>query len=83
MQERPIIKDENLNPYYIKLEDSSFTVFKEGDNNPWGYYGKLEYALEKIALFKLANSKIKTFSLSEYITRLENSFNTLKQTIKI
>lgn len=83
MEERPVIKDENLSPYFIKLEDKSFTVMKEGDVQPWGYYTSLEYALEKITLFKLANSKIKTFSLSEYIARLENSFNALKQTIKI
>jgi len=79
---RPQIVDEILEPFYIKIEDSSFSILKRGEVQPWGYYSHLGNALDKIAKFKLANSTVKSFSLQGYISQLEKLSNTIKSTIK-
>lgn len=79
---KPLIKDPLLDPFYIQVEDGSFTVLKEGEAIAWGFYHSLSTALEKIAKFKLASNKEKIFSLTEYIQSYEKSIDKLLQTIK-
>ncbi len=81
--ERPTIKDPLLSPFYIQIEESSFTVLKENDPVAYGYYVSLAVALERIVKFKMALGTEKNFSLSEYISQYIQSTNKFLSTIKL
>lgn len=81
--DRPTIKDPLLHPFFIQIEESSFTVFKENDPVAFGYYVSLAVALERIVKFKLALGEEKNFSLSEYISQYIQSTNKFITTIKL
>lgn len=81
--QKPTISDPILSPFYIQLEENSFTILKEDETSAYGYFGSLANALKKIVVLKLQLTPKKVFSLQEYITTFENSINKLNQTIKI
>lgn len=44
-----LIKDSSLDPYYIEVDESSYTVCKIGTTVTEGYYSSMVAALEKVS----------------------------------
>lgn len=83
MEPKAMIIDPVLDPFQIKVEESSFTVVKNNEVQPWGYYTTLSNALRSVAKFKLGLDKNKTFTLDEYISRHENAVKEITNKILI
>lgn len=77
------ISDETIAPFFITVEESQYTVMKEGSTIPQGYYGNLDGAVRRIAHFKnLDTLNQSTVSLQEYINQYKETVNTIVQAIK-
>lgn len=78
------IKDKVLDPFYIKVDESCFAVFKINDPNGFAYCSNLSNALNKIVKLQLAlpAQKDKQYSLAEFINQYTQATKTISQTIK-
>ncbi len=74
-----VIKDEVLQPYYIRVETDQYSVHKEGvEGSSYippaeGYYPNLELALNKIADLKARNNLPEVLALESYVNQLTQS----------
>lgn len=50
------IKDENLHPYFIRVDTNCFTVFKEGNPIMVGCFTNLGYAVKRIIQEKISKT---------------------------
>jgi hypothetical protein len=72
------IKDDLLVPYWIRLEDNSYIVYKEGTIHPRGYFTSLPYALKHIIQAKLSESTYKeSYTVQSYIESFKNEIHKL------
>lgn len=77
------IKDELLNPYFIKVDDDNFTVVNESNEDNGLYFcTTLSSALNRIAKMKV-NSKGDTKSLKEYMNEYNEMLNQFKESIVV
>ena len=77
------ISDETIAPYFITVDDSQYTVMREGSTIPQGYYGSLDGAVRRIAHFKnLEALDQTTVSLQEYLESYKETVNTIVQAIQ-
>ena len=78
------IMDEMLEPYYITLDESQYTLMTEGSTLPIGYYNNLGNTLQKIArLLTVKASNQEQVNLSEYLNRYDAISTKLNNTINI
>ena len=78
------IKDETLEPYYVSMDESQFTVMIEGSTLPLGYYGKLENALLKIARYKTLDGLNQTsVDLNGFLSSYEATVNKISNRIPL
>jgi len=68
-----VIKDKNLDPYYIVNEDRQFILMKEGNTLSQGYFTSLTAALHRASKeLNLLTNRGKTMDLSEFIKNYDN-----------
>lgn len=77
------IKDELLNPYFIKVDDDNFTVVNEtNEDNGLYFCTTLSSALNRIAKMKV-NSKGEVKTIKEYINEYNEMLNQFKENITV
>lgn len=84
-----IIKDRLIEPYFIKVSDSSFDLFKGSVSEKgnyveysYGYYSKLSSCLLKVSKLKTLESE-EEMTISQYLDKLEKVTKEITETIKV
>jgi len=80
---KAVIKDALLEPFYIKIDDKSFSVMKGTEILAWGYYTNLGSALRAITKFKMAEKTNTVFSLKEYISQHESILEKIVEKVNL
>lgn len=75
------IKDNNLKPYELWLEEDQIVLMDMDKNKAMGYYSSLEGAIKKISKLSLV-SKQQDYTLTGFIESYNNIVNKLTQNFK-
>lgn len=78
------IKDEVLEPYYITLDESQYTLMTEGSTLPIGYFSSLRGALGRMARLLTVNElDQKAVSMTEYLSTYDTILNRVNKVTNI
>ncbi len=78
------IKDEVLEPYYITLDESQYTLMTEGSTLPIGYYSSLRGVLRRMARLLTVNElDQKAVSMTEYLSAYDTIMNRVTKVTNI
>ena len=75
------IKDNNLKPYELWLEEDQVVLMDINKDKAIGYYGSLEAAIRRISKLSLVSQQ-KDYTLSGFIESYNNIVNKLTQNFK-
>jgi hypothetical protein len=75
------IKDNNLKPYELWLEEDQIVLMDIDKNKAMGYYGSLEAAIKRISKLSLVSQQ-KDYTLTGFIESYNNITNKLTSKIK-
>ena len=78
------IKDKVLEPYYITLDESQYTLMTEGSTLPIGYFSSLRGALGRMARLLTVNElDQKAVSMTEYLSTYDTILNRVTKVTNI
>ena len=75
------IKDNNLKPYELWLEEDQVVLMDINKDKAIGYYGSLEAAIRRISKLSLVSQQ-KDYTLTGFIESYNNIVNKLTQNFK-
>ena len=75
------IKDNNLKPYELWLEEDQVVLMDINKDKAIGYYGSLEAAIRRISKLSLVSQQ-KDYTLTGFIESYNNIVNKLTKNIK-
>ena len=75
------ITDKLLNPYSVESDGLSFTLMKEGESKPIGYFTDFGSLISKVVKLKTAGSA-KQLSLIEFLNEYKQITNEFKDALK-
>ena len=75
------IKDNNLKPYELWLEEDQVVLMDINKDKAIGYYGSLEAAIRRISKLSLVSQQ-KDYTLTGFIESYNNIVNKLAQNFK-
>ena len=76
-----MIKDNNLKPYELWLEEDQVVLMDINKDKAIGYYGSLEAAIRRISKLSLVSQQ-KDYTLTGFIESYNNIVNKLTKNIK-
>ena len=76
-----VIRDPQITPYEIQVEEDQYVLIDTEKGKPLGYYTKLDSAILRVSRMSLANAK-EDYTLSGFIESFNNIKNKLTEPFK-